>query len=160
MKLAVCILSVFAMLACCYWVVSHYFIRTDEGMVVLEKRYITLANTYVDVRGWAVSDFEAHPRIEKALVAQGYAEVPKAARERERKENVDATVESAKELGRELGKALDDFLRELEKKLSRGRASAGKGGADAEASPAPPDGPQPPPSPAPGQAAPGDGPRG
>jgi hypothetical protein len=120
MKLAVWFLVLFAVLACCYWAIGHYVIRTDEGIVLLEKRFLTLADTWVDVRGWTVAEFEAHPRVEQALKAQGYGDIPKVAREREAKANLESTVESAKQLGRELGKAMDDFLKNLDRSLNGG----------------------------------------
>ena len=65
------------------WSAKHYVLKTDSGVVVLSKRYVTFADSFKDVRPWSCADFDAHPEMKRALVEQGYRDMLVAVRERE-----------------------------------------------------------------------------
>ena len=67
----------------CRWSAKHYVLKTDNGLVVLSKRYMTFADSFRDVRSWSCADFDAHPEMKRALVEQGYRDMLIALRERE-----------------------------------------------------------------------------
>jgi hypothetical protein len=44
-------------------------------MVVLSKRFLTYADTFIDVRKWSSADFDAHPELKRAMIDQGYRDM-------------------------------------------------------------------------------------
>jgi hypothetical protein len=42
---------------------NHHFIRTDNSMAFVSKRYPSLADSYVDIRKWSISDWTDHPDL-------------------------------------------------------------------------------------------------
>ena len=76
MKKIVAIVVVLAVLAgLSYWCASHHVVKTDPGVLVLSKRFLTGADTFVDVRKWSSADFDAHPELKRALAEGGYADL-------------------------------------------------------------------------------------
>ena len=70
---------------------NHHVLRTGEGVVVLDKSYFTLGNAFFDARGWTSADFDAHPQVKRAMIAQGHRDYLvdlKAAEYREQLANV------------------------------------------------------------------------
>ena len=61
------------------WSLNHHVIRTSKGTVVLEKRFLSFHNTYVDTRAWSHKQFKVHPAIKDALICNGYGDVVTAA---------------------------------------------------------------------------------
>lgn len=57
------------------WLSSRHIVRTDRGLVVVPKRFLTLSGTCADVRGWTWDDALSHPDLHRALLAAGYADV-------------------------------------------------------------------------------------
>lgn len=73
---------IIAVVVCCVtagvaltWLAGHHLINTDQGLVVVSKRFVTLADTRVDIRGWSWEDAEAHAEVCKALIAGGYKDL-------------------------------------------------------------------------------------
>ena len=58
-----------------YWSASHHVVKTDKGVVVLAKRFLTFEDTGVDVRRWTSADFDAHPELKRAMIDQGYRDM-------------------------------------------------------------------------------------
>ncbi len=85
-----------------YWAASHHVVRTDEGTLVLAKRFLTYADTYVDVRAWSSADFAAHPELWRALVDQGYQDLLAKWKARERKASLDEVKDKAAALAGEV----------------------------------------------------------
>lgn len=46
---------------------NYHVVRTDETVALVPKRAPTLADTYMDVREWTVSDWTDHPDFVWAL---------------------------------------------------------------------------------------------
>ena len=55
-----------------YWGATHYLIQTRNGFLVVSKRFITLKNTFLDVRDWQEQDFNEHAPLRNALRENGY----------------------------------------------------------------------------------------
>jgi hypothetical protein len=58
-----------------YGAASRHVVKTDKGVVVLTKRFLTFTDTLVDVRRWTSADFDAHPELKRAMIAQGYRDM-------------------------------------------------------------------------------------
>ena len=85
MKKAMALLIVVVVLGgLAYGAASRHFVKTDKGAIVLVKRFLTVADTFVDVRAWSSDDFDAHPELKRALVEQGYADLLAQLKARER----------------------------------------------------------------------------
>jgi len=59
------------------WLSAHHIIQTEDGTAILRKRYLTFANTTVDIRQWDHQTFQANPTLTKAMQAQGYGDLVK-----------------------------------------------------------------------------------
>ncbi len=76
MKKLIALLVVLGALAfAAYWPARHHVVHTGKGMVVLSKRFLTYADTFVDVRKWSSADFDAHPELKRAMIDQGYRDM-------------------------------------------------------------------------------------
>ena len=90
MNKAVSIVVVLAVLAgMAYWCAGHHVVRTDKGVIVLAKRYLAAADSFVDVRAWSSADFDGHPDLKAALVSGGYGELLADLKARERQAALD-----------------------------------------------------------------------
>ena len=90
MKISVAILVVLALLAgLTYWCASHHVVKTDQGVVVLAKRFLAGADSFVDVRSWSSADFDAHPELKRALAEGGYDDMLADLKARERQAALD-----------------------------------------------------------------------
>lgn len=76
---------------------SHHFVRTDKGLVVVNKRFVGFSGTCADVRGWKWEDVVAHPDLSQALIQAGYSDVlPKEPT------LLDKTIEKTKQVAEEV----------------------------------------------------------
>ena len=57
------------------WLSGHHLVKTDKGLVVINKRFIGLKNSRMDIRGWSWKDAEKYPEVCKAMEASGYADL-------------------------------------------------------------------------------------
>ena len=90
MNKAVSIVVVLAVLAgMAYWCAGHHVVRTDKGAILLAKRYLAAADTFVDVRAWSSADFDGHPDLKAALVSGGYEDLLADLKARERQAALD-----------------------------------------------------------------------
>ena len=60
-----------------YWSATHYLIHTQNGLLIVPKRYITWSNTFLDIREWQKQDFNQHPPLRKAREENGYGSLLK-----------------------------------------------------------------------------------
>ena len=90
MNKIVAIVAVLAVLAgLAYWFADHHVVRTDKGVIVLAKRYLAGADSFVDVRAWSSADFDGHPDLKAALVSGGYEDLLADLKARERQAALD-----------------------------------------------------------------------
>ena len=90
MKNTVAAVLVLAVLAgAAGWCAGHHVVRTDQGVLVLAKRYLACGDSFVDVRAWSSADFDRRPELTRALVAGGYADVLADVKARERQAALD-----------------------------------------------------------------------
>ena len=61
--------------AATYYGLGHHFVRTEEGVVVVSKAALEVADTYADIREWTSGDFADHPKLAKALIDGGQADL-------------------------------------------------------------------------------------
>jgi hypothetical protein len=78
-----------------YWGASRHVVMTEQGVIVLAKRFLTYADTAVDVRPWSSDEFEAHPELKRALIDQGYQDLLEQLKARERKAAFDELAAKA-----------------------------------------------------------------
>lgn len=57
------------------WLSGHHLVRSEKGLVVVQKRFVGLSETCVDIRRWTWNDAVAHPYVSKALIQAGYADL-------------------------------------------------------------------------------------
>lgn len=85
-----------------YWCAGHHVVRTDRGVIVLAKRYLAGADTFVDVRPWSSADFDGHPDLKAALVSGGYEDVLADLKARERQASLDDLKNRAAGMARDV----------------------------------------------------------
>ena len=61
--------------ACVGWSANHHVVKTRQGTLVIQKRFLSLHDTFVNTRSWSGHDFKAHPQLRDALVQAGYGDV-------------------------------------------------------------------------------------
>ena len=120
-----------------YWWSSHYIVRTEPGVIILQKRYLSLDETYFDVRDWNSDMFDSHAELKEAMEQQGYGDVIEAVRREELKAAVEEKAEALKTEAEALREAirrkLDDWLAAPDGREQES-APPGQSEADAEAS--------------------------
>ena len=62
-------------LAAIGWIASHHVVNTSQGLIVMNKRFLALQDSFANVRAWTYTDFSHHPQIKQALVQSGYADL-------------------------------------------------------------------------------------
>ena len=72
-----------------YWSAAHHAVRTDQGVLVVAKRYLGIADTFADVRAWSSADFDGHPDLKAALISGGYEGLLADLKARERQAALD-----------------------------------------------------------------------
>ena len=85
-----------------YWCAGHHVVRTDKGVIVLAKRYLAGADTFVDARAWSSADFDGHPDLKAALVAGGYEDLLADLQARERQASLDDLKNRAAGMARDV----------------------------------------------------------
>ena len=101
-----------------YWVASHHVVKTDQGVVVLAKRFLTGADTFVDVREWSSADFDAHPELKRALSDQGYRELLEDLKKSEIKASLDGMREKAAAVAGDLAAKVSETAGDLAAEVS------------------------------------------
>ena len=93
-----------------WWAARHSVVRTDWGTVLLEKPFITFAQTRVDARGWHYADYKAHPAVLRAMNEQGYADLLLSLRVRDARDRAHAAARKAEAKVREWAGAVADWF--------------------------------------------------
>ena len=75
--------------AAAFWCAGHHVVRTDQGVLVVAKRYLAAGDTFADVRAWSSAEFDEHPELKAALVAGGYEDLLADLKARERQAALD-----------------------------------------------------------------------
>lgn len=111
MRTLIAILVLIALCMCAYWAASHYVVRTDEGVVVLRKRFLTFSDFYVDTRDWGFAEYRENPRLREAFAEQGYGDLLRDTAADEIEAGVDEALERARKLRERVAKRMDEFRR-------------------------------------------------
>jgi hypothetical protein len=90
------------------WMLTHHVVRTRHGTAVLEKRFLTFEQTWVDARAWAIEDFDANPAVKRAFLNAGYDELLSELR----REQIDTSAQKLAAETDEAVEALKDFITE------------------------------------------------
>ena len=85
-----------------YWSAAHHAVRTDQGVLVVAKRYLGIADTFADVRAWSSADFDGHPDLQAALVSGGYGDLLSDLKARERQAALDDLKNRAAGMARDV----------------------------------------------------------
>lgn len=101
-----------------YWGASRHVVRTEEGVVVLSKRFLAFADTAVDVRRWTSDDFDAHPELKKALIDEGYGDMLERLRARERKAALEGMADKAEAAAGEFAGKVSDMAGDVAAEVS------------------------------------------
>jgi hypothetical protein len=59
----------------CYFCLSYHVLTTESGRIVLRKKGIRFAETFVDIREWGPEDMEDHPALVEALIDAGHKDL-------------------------------------------------------------------------------------
>jgi hypothetical protein len=98
MKKRLIILIILLLLAIgAYWTASHYVVSSEWGLMVLNKRFLTFHDSYVNAKAWGYSDYEEHPNIMAAMRQQGYEDILDDMRVKERKQTVQRALQEQQE---------------------------------------------------------------
>ena len=54
---------------------QYHLVRTNEGFTYVPKQHTTLADTYIDVRQWGVTDWAQHPDLALSLSQNGHKDL-------------------------------------------------------------------------------------
>ena len=57
------------------WLAMHHIVRAPDGIVIVPKRYVSLAETRVDIRDWTWEEAQRQPALCAALEHAGYADL-------------------------------------------------------------------------------------
>jgi len=101
-----------------YWSASHHVVQTKQGAIVMAKRFLTFADTFVDVRSWSSDDFEAHPELKKALADGGYEDLLAELKARERKAKRDGMKDKAASVAGEFADKVSDMAGDVAAEVS------------------------------------------
>jgi len=96
-RVSVALLAVLLVLggSVAWWRFSHFLVKTDHGVMLLEKRFLTWEETVIDARGWTYTNFEQHPEVLKAMTDQGYGDMLAELKREELKSAVKEKIEVA-----------------------------------------------------------------
>lgn len=106
-KLIAVLLAVFVLGFLLYWSAQHHVVRTEKGVIVLVKRFLTYTDTFVDVRKWSSADFDAHPELKRAMIDQGYRDLLVEIKTRELKAKFTGLADKAAALAGEIASKLE-----------------------------------------------------
>jgi len=90
-----------------YWPARHHVVKTEKGVVVLSKRFLTYTDTFVDVRKWSSADFDAHPELKRAMIDQGYRDMLVELKTREVKATFNEVIDKAAVLADEIAAKIE-----------------------------------------------------
>lgn len=108
MKKLVVILVLIAVAAlAAYWPARHHVVKTEKGVIVLSKRFLTYTDTFVDARKWSSADFDAHPELKRAMIDQGYRDMLVEIKTREVKASFDEMMDKAAVLADEIAAKIE-----------------------------------------------------
>ena len=103
---------------CAVWLYGHHVIQTRQGRIVMEKRFLTFKDSWVDVRAWTSKDFAAHPVIKQALIRGGYGDMIQELRYNELRQSVTDLAQQAnlklEELKTKMLTELNNWINEAE----------------------------------------------
>lgn len=85
-----------------YWCAGHHVVRTDRGVLVVAKRYLSASDTFADVRAWSSADFAGHPDLQAALVSGGHGDLLADLKARERQAVLDDLKNRAAGMARDV----------------------------------------------------------
>ena len=71
MQLSSFVTGLVAGAALMYGSITHHLLRTNEGLTLVPKLQPSLAETYLDVRTFGISDWSRHPAVAAAIVRSG-----------------------------------------------------------------------------------------
>jgi hypothetical protein len=54
---------------------NYHVVYANQGLVVVPKDQAGLNDLYADIRNWRPSDWQAHPRLLRSLVAHGHSDL-------------------------------------------------------------------------------------
>ncbi|HEX4073536.1 MAG TPA: hypothetical protein VHX68_20320 [Planctomycetaceae bacterium] len=54
---------------------NYHVVYANQGLVVVAKDQAGLNDLYTDIRNWKPSDWQAHPRLLRSLVAHGHSDL-------------------------------------------------------------------------------------
>lgn len=74
-KIAIVLVLILLAAAGAYWTAGHYVVRSEWGLMVLEKRFLSFQDSFVNAEAWDYPDYEEHPNIMAAMREQGYADI-------------------------------------------------------------------------------------
>lgn len=88
--------------AAALWGAGHHVVRTDQGVLVVAKRYLAAGDTFADVRAWSSAEFDGHPDLKAALVSGGYEDLLADLKARERQAALDDLKNRAAGMARDV----------------------------------------------------------
>jgi len=92
-----------------YWAARHHVVLTEDGTIVLPKRYLSLVDAFADVRGWSYRQFKARPELTDALARGGYQDVLHRARIRELTRTMEDFAADAESIRAETARAVEQL---------------------------------------------------
>lgn len=93
-----------------YLPAANHFVRTGRGVIILDKRFLTYADTFADVREWSSADFDAHPELKSAMINQGYRDMLIELEQSEMKASFGEAVDKAHAAAANLAEKVDKTL--------------------------------------------------
>ena len=84
------------------WCAGHHVVRTDQGVLVLAKRFLACGDSFVDMRTWSSADFDGHPELKSALVSGGYGDLLADLKARKRQAVLDDLKNRAAGMARDM----------------------------------------------------------
>jgi hypothetical protein len=93
-----------------YWLAGHHVVRAESGYLILEKRFLSVDDTYVDVRSWTSADYDRHPQLKRALIIQGYDDLLADLRRSEIQDSIEEMVKHAEIAADEISAMIETEL--------------------------------------------------
>ena len=94
------------------WCATHHVVKAEDGVIVLNKRFLTFQDTFIDIRGWTAGEFRAHDQLRRALVAQGYGDLVREARVRDLHARLRAWYDQTEDVATEGARLLEQLVDE------------------------------------------------
>ena len=58
-----------------YYALGRHFVETKNETVIVPKKRLRLADTWVDISDWDQQDFRDHPKLKRALIDNGHEDL-------------------------------------------------------------------------------------